>query len=100
MAVAYRNMVMKDKDFKKEFDDTTKFAKSLDTVESLLNEYEAAGKSTNALKAMAEKVGRKLGLTQDEALARMQTQLGVTMADYIRSISGTAASDVEVQRLM
>ena len=100
MAVAYRNMVMKDKDFKKEFDDTTKFAKSLDTVEGLINDYEAAGKSTSALKAMAEKVGRKIGLTTDEALARMQTQLGVTLADYIRSISGTAASDVEVQRLM
>lgn len=49
---------------------------------------------------MAEKVSRKLGITQDEALAKLQTQLGVTMANYIRSISGTAASDVEVQRLM
>lgn len=39
-------------------------------------------------------------MTQDEALAQLQTQLGVTMANYIRSISGTAASDVEVQRLM
>lgn len=100
MAIAYRNMVMKDKDFKKEFDDTTVFVRALDDVEKMINDYEQAGKSTNALKAMAEKVGRKLWVTQDEALARLQTQLWVTMANYIRSISGTAASDVEVQRLM
>jgi len=100
MALAYRNMVMKDKDFKKEFDDTTVFVQALDQVQSMINEYEAAWKSTNALKWMAEKVSRKLGITQDEALAKLQTQLGVTMANYIRSISGTAASDVEVQRLM
>jgi hypothetical protein len=72
----------------------------LDDVQSMINEYEQAGKSTNALKWMAEKVGRKLWITQDEALAKLQTQLGVTMANYIRSISGTAASDMEVQRLM
>ena len=100
MALAYRNMVMKDKDFKKEFDDTTVFVKALDTVQQMVDEYEKAGKSTNALKGFAEKVARKLWVTQDEALAQLQTQLGVTMANYIRSISGTAASDVEVQRLM
>jgi ribosomal protein S13 len=100
MAIAYRNMVMKDKGFKKEFDDTTVFTKSLDTVQSLINDYEMAGKSTNALNSMAEKIWRKLGLTTDTALAQLQTQLWVTMANYIRSISGTAASDVEVQRLM
>lgn len=42
MAVAYRNMVMKDKEFKKEFDDTTKFTKSLDTVQTLIDDYEKA----------------------------------------------------------
>lgn len=42
MALAYRNMVMKDKDFKKEFDDTTVFVQALDQVQSMINEYEAA----------------------------------------------------------
>jgi hypothetical protein len=50
MAIAYRNMIMKDKDFKKEFDDTTVFVRALDDVQSMINEYEQAGKSTNALK--------------------------------------------------
>lgn len=100
MTVAYRNMVMKDKDFKKSFDDTTIFANSLDTIQSMINDYEKAGKSTNALKAMAEKVWRKLWVTTDTALAQLQTQFGTTMANYIKSISGTAASDAEVQRLM
>lgn len=53
-------MVMKDKDFKKEFDDTTVFVKALDTVQQMVDEYEKAGKSTNALKGFAEKVARKL----------------------------------------
>jgi c-di-AMP phosphodiesterase-like protein len=39
-------------------------------------------------------------VTTDTALAQLQTQMGFTLANYIRSISGTAASDVEVQRLM
>ena len=100
MALAYRNMVMKDKDFKKDFDDTKKFTTALDNVEKLISEYEKSGKSTNALKWMAEKMYRSLWLTQDQALAQLQTQLGTTMANYIKSISGTAASDAEVARLM
>ena len=66
----------------------------------MINNYEKAGKSTNALTAMAEKVARKAGITTDTALAQLQTQMWFTLANYIRSISGTAASDVEVQRLM
>lgn len=100
MAIAYRGMLMQDTDFKKEFDNTQKFTQALDDVETMINTYEQAGKSTNALKAMAEKVARKLGMTTDTALAQLQTQMGFTLANYIRSISGTAASDVEVQRLM
>lgn len=91
---------MKDKDFKKDFDDTQKFSTALDTVQKMVSDYEKAGKDTNALKKVAETVGRKLGLTTDTALAQLQTQMGVTMANYIKSISGTAASDAEVQRLM
>jgi len=100
MAVSYRNMVMKDKDFKQEFDNTQKFTTALDDVQIMISAYENAGKSTGALKSMAEKVARKLGMTTDTALAQLQTQMWFTLANYIRSISGTAASDVEVQRLM
>ena len=39
-------------------------------------------------------------MTTDTALAQLQTQMGTTMANYIKSISGTAASDSEVVRLM
>ena len=100
MALAYRNMVMKDKDFKKDFDDTQKFSTALDSVQKMVSDYEKAGKDTNALKKIAETVGRKLWVTTDTALAQLQTQMGVTMANYIKSISGTAASDAEVTRLM
>ena len=100
MGLAYRNMIMKDKSFKDEFDNTQKFARALDDVSIMINNYEKAGKSTNALTAMAEKVARKAGITTDTALAQLQTQMWFTLANYIRSISGTAASDVEVQRLM
>lgn len=100
MAISYRDMIMSDNDFKKDFDDTKKFTTALDSVERLINDYEKSGKSTNALKWMAEKMYRSLWLTQDQALSQLQTQLGTTMANYIKSISGTAASDAEVQRLM
>ena len=49
---------MEDKDFKQEFDNTQKFVKALDTVQTLVNDYEKAGKSTNAAKAFAEKIAR------------------------------------------
>lgn len=100
MAISYRDMIMSDNDFKKDFDDTKKFTTALDSVERLINDYEKSGKSTNALKWMAEKMYRSLWLTQDQALSQLQTQLWTTMANYIKSISGTAASDAEVQRLM
>lgn len=100
MALAFRNNLLQDKDFKQEIDNVKKFQTGLSQVEKLISDYEKAGKSTNALKAMAEKVARATWLTTDEALAKMQTQMWFVMADYIKSISGTAASDAEVQRLM
>lgn len=100
MVLAFRKNLMWDKDFKQEFDNTQKFTKALDDVTAMINDYEKAGKSTNALKAMAEKVARKIWVTTDTALAQLQTQMWFTLANYIRSISWTAASDVEVQRLM
>lgn len=60
MALAFRQNLMQDKDFKKEFDDTSVFAKALDNVQTLINDYEKSGKDTNALKSMAEKVARKI----------------------------------------
>lgn len=87
MTLAYRSMIMKDKDFKKDFDDTKKFVTALDTVQNLVNDYEKAGKSTNAAKAFAEKIARSLGMTTDQALAQLQTQMGFTLANYIKSIS-------------
>lgn len=42
MGLAYRSIIMKDKDFKKEFDDTTVFANALDTVQSLISDFEKA----------------------------------------------------------
>lgn len=100
MALAFRTNIMNDKDFKQEFDNTKKFTTALDNVQQLISDYEASWKNTNALKAMAEKVARWIWVTTDQALAQLQTQMWFTLANYIKSISGTAASDAEVQRLM
>jgi len=101
MALSFRkNLLEQDNDFKQELDNVKKFQVWLTQIEKLIDDYEKSGKSTNALKAMAEKVARATWLTTDEALAQMQTQMGFVLANYIKSISWTAASDAEVQRLM
>lgn len=100
MVISYRKMLMWDKSFKDEFDNTQKFTRALDDVSKMIGDYEKSWKTTNALKWVAEKVARKLWITTDTALAQLQTQMWFTLANYIRSISWTAASDVEVQRLM
>jgi len=100
IALAFRTNLFQDKNFKEDFDDTKKFTTALDTVQKLIKDYSDAGKSTNALKWMAEKVARSMWITTDQALAQLQTQMWFTLAGYIKSISGTAASDAEVQRLM
>lgn len=41
-----------------------------------------------------------MGTTTDVQLAMANNQLGILLANYIRSISGTAASDTEVSRLI
>ena len=100
LGISFRSNVMQNKAFQTDFDNTTKFNSALDTVQKMINDYETAWKSTNALTAMAEKVARKLWITTDVALAQLQTQMWFTLANYIKSISGTAASDAEVARLM
>lgn len=66
------------------------------------NTLEEFSKTWNTwlLRSMAEKAANYLGTTTDEQLAKANNQLWVLVADYIRAISGTAASDREVQRLV
>lgn len=99
MQTAYRERLMQDKDMKEEVDKTKKFVKAIDMTQKLLGELENAWKSTNAVNSFVEQIARKLWMTTDEARAKAQTQMWFMLADYIRAISGTAASDVEVQRL-
>jgi len=100
MVIAYRKMLMRDNNFRKEFDNTQKFSRALDDIEKMINEYEKAWKSTNALKWFAEKIARNLWITTDEALVKLQTQMWFTLANYVKDISWTQASDNEVKRLM
>jgi len=60
MTLAYRKMLMEDKSFKTEFDNTQKFNSGLDTAQKLIDEYEKSGKSTSKLKEISEKVARSL----------------------------------------
>jgi hypothetical protein len=53
----------------------------------MLSEYQASGKSTNSVKALAEIFANTLGITTDSALARINGSLGALVADYIRAIS-------------
>lgn len=64
-----------------------------------LEEFSKTG-NTSVLRSMAEKVANYLGTTTDDQLAKANNQLWVLVADYIRAISGTAASDREVVRLI
>lgn len=68
-------------------------------VRTTLEEFSKSW-NTNVLRSMAEKAANYLGTTTDEQLAKANNQLWVLVADYIRSISGTAASDREVSRLV
>lgn len=80
--------------------DNQELKAGLSNLRSLLSEYEQSGGDTNVFTSMAETVARKAGTSTDLQLAKAQNQLGVLVADYIRAISGTAASDTEVARLL
>ena len=60
MTLSYRKMLMDDKTFKTEFDNTQKFNRGLDTAQKLIDDYEKSGRSTTKLKEISEKVARSL----------------------------------------
>lgn len=80
--------------------DGQELKKGLDTVRDTLAEFKRTGWDTNVFRSMAEASANYLWTTTDEQLAKANNQLWVLVADYIRAISGTAASDREVQRLI
>ncbi len=72
----------------------------LGNLKWILADFKASGGNTGIIRNMAERTANYLGTTTDVELAKAKNQLWVLVADYIRSISGTAASDTEVARLL
>lgn len=80
--------------------DNLELKTGLGNLRSILEEYKASGGNTNILTSIAEKWANYRWITTNEQLAKAKNQLWVLVADYIRAISGTAASDTEVARLL
>ncbi len=95
-----RNKILENKNVWPDIYDNAELKSGLENMKSLLTAYKESGGDTSILSNMAETVANKLGTTTDIQLAKSKNQLGVLVADYIRAISGTAASDTEVQRLI
>jgi len=95
-----RGLILNDKRVGDSIYDNAGLKTGLENLKNILTEYKESGNKTNILTAIAETGANYLGVTTDEQLAKAKNQLGVLVADYIRAISGTAASDREVQRLL
>ena len=75
----------------------------LNTIDSLNDDiasYVAKNGDTGIFSGTYEQLANKLWESSDPELASIGQRIGLLTADYIRSISGTAASDPEVARLI
>lgn len=70
----------------------------LDKVQGLLNQYVAAGGSTNVLKGSEEKIFQKLGSTSNPALANIGNQVKAAIIDYRHAVSGAAFTEAEAKQ--
>ena len=68
---------------------------TVNRVRNALDNYIKKNGDTNILKGSMENIIEKIGQTTDPDLAEIRDNLGFLTADYIKSTSGTAASDTE-----
>jgi len=96
----YRNNVLKDKQNNKLLDTATNINNRITDTQKLMKEYEANGGDMNIFNGTVQKVKEKLGGTGNPLLVQIAQNLGMLTADFVKEISGTAASDAEVARLI
>jgi len=96
----FRGNILNDKRVNDIVMDNADLKSGLGNLKNILSEYKTSGGDTGVLTNMAETVANYFGRTTSDELAKANNQLGVLVADYIRAISGTAASDKEVARLI
>lgn len=96
----FANRILENKNVGPFIYDNQELKKWLDTVRNTFEAFKSSWWNTNVFRDIAERVANYLGTTTDTELAKVNNQLWVLVADYIRAISWTAASDKEVQRLV
>ena len=96
----YRDRLMSNKEVWPKIYDNQELKNGLANIRTTLEQFKQSGWDTSVFTNLAEVVANKFGTTTDVQLAKANNQLWVLVADYIRAISGTAASDKEVARLM
>lgn len=96
-----RENIMTDKNMSEEVYKNQSLISEVETAKQLLDNLASSWTgNTWFLSSIAEQLARRVGTTTSVELAKANNQLGILLANYIRSISGTAASDTEVSRLI
>lgn len=96
----YRDRLLADKNLSEVFYPNVQMIGWIQQVKELLSSLKAWGTDTWLMTNIVEDMANALGRTTDEVLAQANNALWLLVADYIRAISGTAASDREVERLV
>jgi len=96
----YRDQVLKWKENDTLLKNGTFIKQNIEWLNRLMKEYEAEWWNMNIFRGNIQKLTERLWESGDPKLVEIWQKIGMMTADYIRSISGTAASDVEVERLI
>lgn len=68
---------------------------ALNSIETKLNEFKAAGGNTNIFTGLSEKALEKGGLTKDPKLANLANSIAIAIIDYRKAITGAAFTESE-----
>jgi hypothetical protein len=96
----YRDQLLRKPALDTLYRNTVFIAETIGQTQDLMKQYEANWGDMNIFNWNVQKVQEKLWSSWNDLLLQIGQNLWMMTADYIRSISGTAASDKEVQRLI
>ena len=96
----YRDQVLKWKENDTLLKNGAFIKQNIEWLNQLMKDYEAEWWDMNIFRGNIQKLTEKLWESWDPKLVEIWQKIWMMTADYIRSISGTAASDVEVERLI
>lgn len=96
----YRENILKAKSNATQLDNATFIKSRIEQTQELMKKYEAEWGKMNIFNGTVQDVVEKLWATGNDYLVQIGQNLWMLTADYIRQISGTAAADREVARLI